>query len=137
MSEKKGKAQRVILDQVKSNAGDSSSGIAWRYLGGRFENGRAVGTVTINAGQLLFALSTKARVSELARLGKLSRRSRPICCVSGTSGDGYWPAGSGSYSASRATSPNTTVVCKQGQASSAVVKADDLAAMMSGLKDEI
>ena len=120
MSEKSGKAQEVILEQLKKHSGDSSSAIAWRYLGGGFLDGKAVGTVTITPNQLIFALGVKARVSELYRLGKVSRRPNPRCLLSGTVGDGYFPTGAYGRYRSRAAVP---VPVGRAEASKVVVPA--------------
>lgn len=114
MSEKSGKAQRLIMNQIEGHEGDSTSAITWRYLGGGFKEGVAVGTVTINPAQLVFGLGIKARVSELSKLGKVVRRSRPKSYLKGATGDGYYPAGSsGRYRAVApvaSADPEVTVV---------------------------
>lgn len=120
MSEKSGKRRAVILEQLKKNSGDSSSAVAWRYLGGGFVGGVAVGTVHITPEQLVFALDVRARISEMVGNGSLVRRKQPVCKIPRTNGDGYWVANS-SPGVYRSGSGGTA--CRQGVAVADPVRA--------------
>lgn len=125
-SPKIAKSEQAVIDQVEKCPGDNTSAMVWRRLGGGFSEGLAVGTINnVTPADLTVAMNIPARVSALARLGKLARRKGAKCRLTDSaangSDDGYWLPGSPFSVAHK----GEQVPVKQGEAK-ATVKASTI-----------
>jgi len=99
-NEKLSTDQRVAKELIEKHPGDNGAAIMWRYLGGQFANGVAVGRVSVSPAQLIKAVKLPTRASEAAKISAVVKREGALNRITGTSDMGYWPSGCKAYVAS-------------------------------------
>lgn len=87
--------QRRVKVLIGKHQGDSGVALAWRSVGGGFNDGLSVGVVTLTPAQFVKVLKVPTRASELSNKDQsgVEKRKRAINRLPGTADTGYYLTG--------------------------------------------